>query len=64
MKLLIKPQTKPPSIARNEQGATMVEYVIMAALIAVVSVIIVTGLGRELSNTFGTVSNSLVNMNN
>lgn len=63
MKLLITLQNKIPSIAKKEQGATMVEYVIMAALIAVVSVIIVTGLGREVSTTFGTASNSLVKMN-
>lgn len=63
MKSLFKPQNKIPSLATNEQGGTMVEYVIMAALIAVVSVLIVTGLGRELSTTFGTASNSLVKMN-
>lgn len=63
MKLLITLQNKVPSIATNEQGATMVEYAIMVALIATVSFLIVTGFGRELSTTFGTASNSLVKMN-
>lgn len=56
-------QTKMPALLKKEKGATMVEYAIMVALIAIVSIIVITGLGREVSTTFGTVSNSLANVN-
>lgn len=56
-------QTKMPSFFKKEKGATMVEYAIMVALIAIVSIIVITGLGREVSTTFGTVSSSLAKTN-
>jgi pilus assembly protein Flp/PilA len=44
---------------RDEQGATAIEYGLIAALIAVVIIGAVTALGTGLSNTFGTVRNKL-----
>jgi Flp pilus assembly pilin Flp len=47
----------------KEKGATMVEYSIMIVLIALVSIAIVSGLGKEVSTVFGRASNSMVEMN-
>jgi pilus assembly protein Flp/PilA len=44
---------------RDEDGATMVEYAIMVALIAAVSIIIVGTLGQNVSKTFDNVNQSL-----
>ncbi|WP_428940332.1 Flp family type IVb pilin [Fontivita pretiosa] len=40
---------------REEQGATMVEYGLMVALIAVVCILVVAALGQELGQAFDTV---------
>lgn len=61
--LLNKIQTKMPSFFKKEEGATMVEYAIMVALIAVVSIAIITTLGRSVSSTFNTVNTSISGMN-
>lgn len=61
--LLNKIQTKMPSFLKKEEGATMVEYAIMVALIAVVSIAIITTLGRSVSSTFNTVNTSISGMN-
>ena len=37
---------------RNEEGATMVEYALLLALIAVVSILIITSLGTKVQTTF------------
>ena len=44
---------------KNEEGATAIEYGLIAALIAVVIIAAVTLVGTGLSNTFTTVSGSL-----
>ncbi|HEV2545880.1 MAG TPA: Flp family type IVb pilin [Stellaceae bacterium] len=44
---------------RNDDGATAIEYGLIAALIAVVIIGAVTAVGTNLSSTFNTVSNSL-----
>lgn len=44
---------------RDEQGATAIEYGLIAALIAVVIIGAVTTLGTGLSSTFSTVSAKL-----
>ena len=59
--LLLKIQSHIPSFLKNEEGATMVEYALMVALIAVVSIVVITGLGTAVSSTFGIVSNSMTN---
>lgn len=44
---------------RNEQGATAIEYGLIAAGIAVAIIATVQGLGTNLNNTFSTVSTAL-----
>ena len=61
--LVNKIQTKLPSLFKKEKGATMVEYAIMVALIAVVSIAIITTLGQSVSTTFDTVNTSITGMN-
>ena len=44
---------------RNEEGATAIEYGLIAALIAVAAIGAMTSIGSSLSNTFSNVSSSL-----
>jgi pilus assembly protein Flp/PilA len=46
-------------IFRNEDGATAIEYGLIAALIAVAAVTIMGTVGTNLTNTFTTVANKL-----
>ena len=46
-------------LLRDEQGATAIEYGLIAALIAVAAITAMQGLGGELSETFGTVDSKL-----
>ncbi len=46
-------------LLRDEQGATAIEYGLIAALIAVAAITAMTSLGTELSTTFSTVSSKL-----
>ncbi len=43
----------------NEQGATAIEYGLIAAGISVAIIAVVEGLGTNLNNTFSTVSSAL-----
>jgi len=47
----------------EETGASMLEYALMAALIAVVCIAAVTFLGRSASRTFSTVGSSISGTN-
>ena len=47
------------AMIRDEEGATMVEYGLMLALIAVVCIAVITVLGQNLSTLFGLVANTL-----
>lgn len=47
------------NVLRDEEGATMVEYGIMVALIAAVSIAVITTLGKNVSNAFSTVNASI-----
>jgi len=47
------------SMIRDEQGATMVEYGLLVALIALVALGAIQALGGNLSTLFGNVGNSL-----
>ena len=47
------------AIARDDEGATMVEYGIMVALIAAVCIVLVMTLGQNVSNAFNSVNNNL-----
>lgn len=44
---------------KNEDGATAIEYGLIAALIAVVIIVAVTTVGTELNDTFSVVGNKL-----
>ena len=46
-------------IFKNEDGATAIEYGLIAALIAVAAITAMGSLGNNLSKTFNTVSNKL-----
>ena len=46
-------------ILRDEQGATAIEYGLIAALIAVAAISAMGTLGNELSSTFGTISGEM-----
>jgi len=46
---------------REEEGATMVEYGLMVALIAVVCILVVAALGTQLGNTFNKVQGEVKN---
>lgn len=52
------------SLQEEEKGASMLEYALMAALIAVVCIAAVTFLGTQASVTFSTVGSSLLGANN
>ena len=46
-------------LARDEQGATAIEYGLIAALIAVAAITAMQSLGSTLSDTFSNVSSSM-----
>ena len=46
-------------LLRDEQGATAIEYGLIAALIAVAAITAMQSLGNELEGTFGDVSTAL-----
>ena len=43
----------------NEEGATAIEYGLIAALIAVAAITAMGALGNQLSSTFGTVASEM-----
>ena len=55
---LVKFQMKVAAL-RSDRGATAVEYGLMVALIAVVIIVTVTLLGKQLSSLFGGVTSKL-----
>ncbi|MEO1968260.1 MAG: Flp family type IVb pilin [Sphingomonadaceae bacterium] len=46
-------------LARDEQGATAIEYGLIAALIAVAAITAMSTLGTKLSSTFNNVATSM-----
>ena len=50
-------------LLRDEQGATAIEYGLIAALIAVAAITAMQSLGGELVTTFSTVSSTLAAAN-
>jgi pilus assembly protein Flp/PilA len=50
-----------PTRAREERGATAVEYALMLALIAIVIVAAVAFLGHAVSNKFSTIGSGVNN---
>lgn len=51
------------NLVRDEQGATAIEYGLIAALIAVAAITAMTALGKSLNTTFTTVSGELKTAN-
>lgn len=47
-------------LARNEKGATAIEYGLIAALIAVAAITAMQGLGNNLKTTFNSVKDNMV----
>lgn len=47
------------NMLRDEEGATLVEYGLLVALVAVVAIGVITVIGKQVSNSFSTVSSSL-----
>ena len=47
------------SLWRDEEGATMVEYALMLALIAIVAILVVTALGTKVAQTFDNAQTQL-----
>jgi pilus assembly protein Flp/PilA len=50
-------------LLRDEQGATAIEYGLIAALIAVAAITAMQSLGTELSTTFSTVATEMGDAN-
>ncbi|MFZ5704725.1 MAG: Flp family type IVb pilin [Pseudomonadota bacterium] len=46
-------------LARDSQGATAIEYGLIAALIAVAAITAMSALGNQLTTTFTNVSNNM-----
>ena len=46
-------------LSKNQKGATAIEYGLIAALIAVAAITAMSGLGKNLNNTFNKVSNRM-----
>ncbi|WAT18559.1 Flp family type IVb pilin [Aurantiacibacter sp. MUD11] len=51
------------NMIRDEQGATAIEYGLIAALIAVAAITAMQSLGNELDDTFGNVQSELDDAN-
>lgn len=47
------------NLIRDEAGATAIEYGLIAALIAVAAITAMSGLGVQLSSTFGAVTTAM-----
>jgi len=50
-------------LMRDEDGATAVEYGLIAALIIIVCIVAITTLGTQLNVTFSTIANALTSAN-
>jgi len=46
-------------LVKGEEGVTMIEYGLLAALIAVACVVVITSIGTDLNKKFDTVDNRL-----
>ena len=49
-------------LRRDEEGAALVEYGMLVGLIAVICVVAVTALGKDVSNAFSTIAAALTNI--
>jgi pilus assembly protein Flp/PilA len=46
-------------LLNDDNGATLVEYALVVALIAVIAIVALTKLGKQAASTLGTVANSI-----
>lgn len=51
--------TRIHTVARDEEGATMIEYALIAALISVVAITALTGVGQQLVAKLTDILNAL-----
>jgi pilus assembly protein Flp/PilA len=51
--------TKVKSLAKDEKGASMVEYALLVVLIAIVALVAVSLAGEQVSSTFETIADAL-----
>ncbi len=47
------------SLPAKQSGVTLIEYALLAALIAIASILMITGVGKSVNNTFSTVNSTL-----
>lgn len=47
------------AFARDEEGATMIEYALIAALISVVAIVVLQAIGTNLTAVFQSVADAL-----
>ena len=52
-------QTLKAVLARNEDGASLVEYALLVALIAVVAIVVIATLGHGASNVLSSAATSI-----
>lgn len=50
---------KPHPFRERQKGASMIEYVLLAALIALVAIIAITQVGTKVNAKFNTIQNAL-----
>jgi pilus assembly protein Flp/PilA len=51
--------TKVTTWAKNEEGASMVEYALLVVLIAIIALVAIRLAGSEVSSTFDTIATEL-----
>ena len=51
------------SWAKDEKGASMVEYALLVVLIAIIAIVAISLAGQNVSNAFSTVASSLAATN-
>jgi pilus assembly protein Flp/PilA len=53
--------TKLTAWAKEEKGASMVEYALLVVLIAIIAIVAISIAGRQVSTAFSTIANTLSN---
>lgn len=56
----IRPVTAFFRRKRDQRGATMIEYALLAALISIAAIAVLTQIGPKLATTFTSVLNALI----
>ena len=53
--------TKLTAWAKEDKGASMVEYALLVVLIAIIAIVAISIAGRQVSTAFSTIANTLSN---